>query len=132
MSDFHRNRSKPDGLHHYCKPCMSDFQKRRYETTLRERNRQRRERAIAAYGGRCACCGETQFEFLGIDHVHNDGAQHRRDIGTRSIYPWLEKHGFPQDGRFQVLCHNCNMAKQHVGECPHVKATQSGATAHAG
>ena len=62
----------------------------------------------------CSCCGEDWFFFLTIDHVNNDGATHRRSIrGT--LYEWLFRHGFP-DG-FQVLCYNCNCAKQRGG-CP--------------
>jgi hypothetical protein len=37
-----------------------------------------REDVIAAYGGRCACCGEFERDFLTLDHVNNDGAEHRR------------------------------------------------------
>lgn len=44
------------------------------------RRRRLRAEVIAAYGGRCACCGEATPEFLSIDHVNNDGAQHRREI----------------------------------------------------
>jgi hypothetical protein len=29
---------------------------------------------------RCACCGETEERFLTIDHINNDGAEHRRKV----------------------------------------------------
>lgn len=60
-------------------------------------------------------------EFLGIDHVNNDGEAHRREMAGygRAIYQWLRHHDYPQDGRFQVLCHNCNIAKGLYGACPH-------------
>lgn len=84
----------------------------------REYNRRYRDAAIAAYGGRCRCCGETTDEFLQIDHVNNDGAEHRRKIGNgNSIYTWLKKNNYPEG--FQVLCANCNYAKAHYGYCPH-------------
>ena len=94
----------------------------------RERQREYRRRiraeCLAAYGNRCACCGETEPKFLSIDHVNNDGAAHRRAVMQQSsstnLYHWLRKNGYPQDGRFQILCHNCNMAKSCYGECPHV------------
>jgi hypothetical protein len=78
-----------------------------------------RHGAIMAYGGYvCACCGETTPEFLEIDHVNNDGAEHRRQIGVRGgFYGWLKTHRYPPG--FQVLCSNCNMAKGRYGECPH-------------
>ena len=75
-----------------------------------------------AYGGRCVCCGESELVFLTIDHIHNDGAIHRREIGaTGGFYFWLKRHGFPRD-RFQVCCFNCNRAKYILGSldrCPH-------------
>lgn len=80
-----------------------------------------RQEIIDAYQGVCSCCGEDRPEVLTIDHVHNDGAEHRREIGHggANLYAWLHKQGFPQDGRFALLCFNCNIAKQHYGVCPH-------------
>ena len=79
--------------------------------------RQAKADAIAAYGGKCACCGEASLCFLTLDHVFNDGAAHRKKAGlgraSWSIYRYLRRRGYPQDGRFQVLCYNCNCAKQH-------------------
>ncbi len=74
------------------------------------------------------CCGETHEAFLAIDHVNEDGAAHRRELGmipgkgfsSTKFFRWLRDKGYPQDGRFQVLCHNCNFAKSHYpGGCPH-------------
>lgn len=75
---------------------------------------------LQRYGGnppKCACCGEIQIEFLTIDHINNDGAKHRKEIGGR-LYQWLYKKEYMPD-RFQVLCINCNYAKQWYGKCPH-------------
>src|SRR5215475_10012338 len=76
---------------------------------------------LTAYGGRCACCGETESMFLCIDHVDNDGAAHRRAMnnnGGTSMYTWLKARGYPEG--FRVLCHNCNIGR-HIngGRCPH-------------
>ena len=67
-----------------------------------------------------SCCGETGFEFLTVDHINNDGNEHRRQIKAAfGIYGWLEKNGFPKDG-LQLLCWNCNMGKRaNGGTCPH-------------
>lgn len=73
---------------------------------------------VSAYGGACACCGERTPEFLAVDHIHNDGAAHRREVKSGSLYGWLKRNGFPKD-RFQLLCHNCNAAKALYGACPH-------------
>lgn len=57
------------------------------------------------------------YEFLEIDHVNNDGADHRRETGYTTIYRWLISHDFPEG--FQTLCSNCNRARYRYGECPH-------------
>jgi hypothetical protein len=68
---------------------------------------------------RCACCSENRIEFLTIDHVKGDGAKHRRQIGSGSLYVWLIKNNYP-DG-FRVLCFNCNSSYGLFGYCPHQK-----------
>jgi hypothetical protein len=87
-----------------------------------------RVEAIAAYGGVCKCCPEDRpdravLEFLSIDHMNNDGAAHRRLIGSGNIYRWLKKNNYPSG--FQVLCHGCNLAKAFYGICPHQKTKLS-------
>jgi hypothetical protein len=77
----------------------------------------RRMSVLKFYGGKCMCCGETEPKFLTLDHVNNDGAKHRKEIGQSSIYRWVEINGFPKT--IQILCFNCNMAKGLYGKCPH-------------
>ena len=72
--------------------------------------------AIAHYGNKCACCDIDTADFLTIDHINNDGAEHRKTT-TVNIYIWLWQHDYPAG--FQVLCFNCNCAKGIYGECPH-------------
>jgi hypothetical protein len=87
-------------------------------TYQREWNHRRREVAIAHYGGKCACCGETMLEFLAIDHVNGGGDKQRLEVGSGSLFVnWLINHNFPEG--YQVLCHNCNQAKGYYGQCPH-------------
>jgi hypothetical protein len=81
---------------------------------------------------RCACCGESEYDFLTIDHVNNDGAKHRmelfgrRDAGGVNLYRWLIKKEFPPG--FAVLCMNCNFSKGKHRICIH-QATVSRGTA---
>ena len=77
-----------------------------------------RAEVLAHYGGsKCVCCGETIQEFLAIDHINGGGNAHRKQIGRGNTYKWLKNNNFPPG--FQVMCHNCNMAKAFYGECPH-------------
>ncbi len=82
--------------------------------------RERRERVINAYGGKCACCGEAAYEFLALDHVNGDGKQHRAKVGTtNAVLRDVERQGYPP--AFRLLCHNCNSARGYYGYCPHEK-----------
>ncbi len=80
-----------------------------------------RHKAIMQYGGyRCACCGESEPKFLTLDHIHNNGGTHRKEIGNRGsgIFKWLRDNDYPPG--FQVLCMNCNHGKAlNGGTCPH-------------
>lgn len=66
----------------------------------------------------CVCCGFTRLDGLVLDHVNNDGAEHRRSAGIASrgnpfggrIYEYIRKNG--KLPGLQVLCANCNMIKQ--------------------
>lgn len=89
-------------------------------------SQRKRFSVLQYYGGtipKCACCGETQLEFLCIDHMNGNGNAHRRKIWDRraggNIYQWLMANDLPSG--FQVLCHNCNCAKGFYGACPHQK-----------
>lgn len=72
--------------------------------------------AISFYGGKCTCCGETELDFLTIDHVNGGGRQHRK-ITQNQTYVWLKKNKYPTG--FRVLCWNCNCAVGLFGTCPH-------------
>lgn len=120
-----------------CRQCNS-INTRKYrqkdavKETVRQRtnasNQQVRLETLVAYGGACVCCGEDREPFLVIDHVNGDGSAHRAIVrnggGSKSgggvwTYRWLKKNGWPEG--FQVLCANCNMAKERPGGCPHVR-----------
>lgn len=78
---------------------------------------------INAYGGKCECCGETNIEFLTIDHINGNGKEHRNEIKKESgidLYRWLRKNNFPTDN-FRLLCMNCNFSLGKYGYCPHNK-----------
>lgn len=77
---------------------------------------------ITAYGGFCQCCGITEICFLTLDHVAQDGAEHRKQIGAQRawtvLYQWAKANGYPPSLR--VLCWNCNNAAfRNNGICPH-------------
>jgi len=82
-------------------------------------NRLLKQEVIHAYGGKCECCGESHIEFLTIDHIKGDGAEHRAKCGKgRKIYADIKRQGFPKD-KYRCLCLNCNIALGFYGYCPH-------------
>jgi hypothetical protein len=78
---------------------------------------------LTHYGGsppKCACCGETIFEFLTIDHIDGGGHKERERLNRfgHNFYVWLRKNNYPKG--YQVLCYNCNCGKKgNNGVCPH-------------
>jgi len=94
-----------------CARCLEINKKSMYRLKLE---------VFTAYGGAfCKCCGDSHIEFLALDHMGNDGAEHRRQVTNSGVYRSLRQKGFPKG--YQVLCHNCNWAKYAYGECPHQK-----------
>ena len=78
----------------------------------------------------CRCCGEkSHVDFLAIDHIAGrkemDSEPELVKLGYSSLQRgrvlghWIIENNFPKG--FQILCHNCNVAKGHYGECPHEK-----------
>ncbi len=118
------------------KTCLECYEKytpgwtnknRKYKCSGLQQRLARKKRVIDYYGGKCLCCGESGLIFLTIDHIAENGAEHRRQIspglknrapGGDNFYRWLETHCMP-DG-FQTLCYNCNIGKhRNGGICPH-------------
>lgn len=98
-------------LSHNCSECAS----KRF--LIRQAIRQI---VIDGYGGKCTCCGEARREFLTLDHVHNDGADERREVksgGNARLFRRIIANKFPPT--YTILCFNCNCAKGIYGICPH-------------
>lgn len=77
---------------------------------------------MAAYGKSCLCCGETNLNFLTLDHKggNGSGSKHRKEVGIRgvSMYRWIILNNYPE--LFQVMCFNCNLGRAvNDNVCPH-------------
>lgn len=112
----------------YCGSCLQE--KRGYAQTYYQKNRKRqncitlenyhnlRQQILDMYGHICSCCGVVGDDFLALDHVENDGKEHRATRGKHGVYRDAVAEYRPD--RFQVLCHNCNIAKSNNGGvCSH-------------
>src|SRR5262245_54429965 len=76
-----------------------------------------RRQAVAAYGGRCNCCGQTDWMFLTLVWTRQAGAKActRPSIAESSAL-WVQ--GLPR-GLVKVVCWACTLAEDLYGECPH-------------
>jgi len=91
--------------------------KQRNESGTRLRIRQKLL-AIKRYGGKCVYCGESRYELLSVDHINNNGSEHRKIRSTKkSIWDILAYQEY-QPKEYQILCFNCNTAKQLFGIMP--------------
>ena len=119
--DFRRNGKR----YASCSPCR--IKRRKGNENWRPkhpeyqiaRRQQYWDQVFAHYGQVCACCGETERAFLTIDHVNNNGREHRKQV-VGVFLQWIIRQGFPTD--LQILCFNCNCATGRVGQCPHETA----------
>lgn len=70
--------------------------------------------AVSAYGGCCVGCGTTDAGQLQLDHVNNNGHQHRLHISRgragADFYRALKKKDWPNKEPYllQLLCHDCH------------------------
>lgn len=108
------------------KKCYANPEK--YQKKLEKQRKTWLERKIRVYNHysnydiKCNCCGERRVDFLTVDHINNNGASHRKELGHHLVH-WIIKNNFPKE--FQILCSNCNTSKgknkEHI--CIHKKET---------
>ena len=77
-----------------------------------------RKQVIEKYGNKCACCSESTYEFLQIDHIDKNGKQHRSEIG-RGMKLHRDMLKETTQYRVRILCGNCHNAVTAQGVCPH-------------
>ena len=152
--DFYRLKAKRKP-HSWCKECYRKASNDKYRTDpvkrqshldyrvkyhaknrskiiAQDRNQRLRRKAevLTHYGNgvlACVCCGIDTLDFLTLDHVDANGADHRKDLkgehGGKAtgwfIYRWLMDNNYPEG--YQTLCYNCNVGKHRtkLNKCPH-------------
>jgi hypothetical protein len=123
IDEFDPHAGRADGRQSECRECMG---RRSAEWVKRNREqanaRQVAYRArlfaqvVAAYGGRCSCCGEDDPVFLTLDHV--DGREPNELAGSYLLYARAKREGWP--AKYRLLCWNCNCGRErNGGVCPH-------------
>lgn len=141
LDDFRKEARRPHGYSARCKECARADSRRSYadnhesNLAVKRRNREKYGPQLATTqkdyrvtnkmivmthycGGTpyCVGCGITNMEVLTIDHINEDGAEHRKEVRHSQLPAWLIRNGFPDN--YQILCWNCNNAKHRRGAVP--------------
>jgi|SRR5215472_2483439 len=142
ISDFYPSKQNSRGHNSWCKTCFNIQHRIRSLRNKEELKRKAIERkarlgeifyirkrasgirqadalrdsTFKAYGGKCVCCGESNYAFLTIDVISGGHRKSKQSYGT-TFYRKLRMEGYPQG--YQTMCFNCNWAKHRFGECPH-------------
>lgn len=92
----------------------------RYNAMKYEYRDRVKHEVIAHYSNgtsKCGTCGFADIRALCIDHINDDGAAHRKQLGISgrsssggNSYEVLKREGYPSG--LQVLCANCNLIKE--------------------
>jgi hypothetical protein len=108
-----------DRYRRYCERHVEEIREkaRRYYQNNRDKVKAShlkvRMKAIEVLGGKCARCGIEDFRVLQIDHVNGGGLRERRNLSPSRFYKKVIKSAKAGEGKYQVLCANCNMIKKY-------------------
>lgn len=83
----------------------------KYAAQSRKAKRRLRERLLEMYGARCSLCGFSDARALTLDHVRNNGAEERRELGERGVYLRALDGGNSDD--YRIICMNCQFICRH-------------------
>lgn len=104
-----------------CRTCRNTLNRTYHHSEIGRaksiaRNKKRREKikleVLSHYTNDTFCCSKCDckdIRCLSLDHINGDGADHRREIGKKSLDEWAKKNNFPNT--LQVLCMNCQFIK---------------------
>ena len=71
----------------------------------------KRQEFLQKMGGKCVKCGFSDWRALQVDHINGGGGKEIKTIG--SSYPrYYKKILADKDGKYQLLCANCNWIKK--------------------
>ena len=71
------------------------------------------------YGGRCACCGLSDYRWLTLHHKNRDGGverNHQKLNSANRLYHFIKQ---PKRDDLELLCYNCHRSLDFFGCCPH-------------
>ena len=85
----------------------------KYREQSRRAKYRLREKLAEVFGRLCVICGFSDTRALTLDHILNNGAEERREIGERGVYYRALKPKHQHE--YRVLCMNCQFITRHDG-----------------
>ena len=86
----------------------------RHAKSSRESKRRRRERLFQAYGRVCTLCGFDDERALTLDHVLNNGAEERAQLGPQAVYLRALRPEYRSE--YRILCMNCQFITRAIAD----------------
>ncbi len=134
LDNFGKTKNVKSGIRSYCKSCEK-AEREIYNTNNKELIQQRRSTPEARrkafitthkrrkkikrivthhYSNGTMCClhcGYDKLDALSIDHINDNGAEHRKnDPNAQHLSEYLYANDFPEG--YQILCMNCQLIKK--------------------
>jgi hypothetical protein len=82
-----------------------------YRKVSNKSTKKLKDSVFTMYGNKCAICGFTDRRALTLDHVLNNGAQERQELGERGVYRRAIEKYRPHE--YRILCMNCQFIERH-------------------
>jgi hypothetical protein len=83
----------------------------KYAARSRRAKRMLREKLLDTFGSRCVLCGFSDERALTLDHINNNGAEERSELGERGVYYRALKPEYQSE--YRMLCMNCQFIARH-------------------
>jgi len=121
LSEFNKNKSKPDGLQNYCRTCQREYEKAHYNKKdgIRKRNVSRRRHTyrvrnktwLKAYFKEhpCVDCGETDPVVLEFDHTDPTD----KEESVSNLLGGSLERLIKEVEKCEVRCANCHRRKHY-------------------
>ena len=65
---------------------------------------------FAMYGSECSICWFSDIRALTLDHIKNNGAEERKELGERGVYRRAVEDHRPDE--YRILCMNCQFIER--------------------
>jgi hypothetical protein len=82
----------------------------KYASQSRKAKEKLRQSVLNAHGRACAICGFENEHALTLDHILNNGAEERKEVGERGVY---YRSLIPENkSEYRILCMNCQFIER--------------------